>query len=121
MRRRVDNTADIHFIRGGSAMNGRIQDLSPSGCSIHTPERFPVGIYTRVEVEFRLYGLPFRLSGVVQAIHNRNKVGIRFLDLSPRKEAQVMELINEIDQMNGEGADHPQNASENQHKEQPAA
>jgi hypothetical protein len=58
-----------------------------------------VGIYTRVETEFRLQGLPFRLGGVTQAIHNRFTVGIRFLDLSERKKQQVLDLIDEIEQM----------------------
>jgi hypothetical protein len=46
-----------------------------------------------------LEGLPFRLGGVIQAIHNRNMVGIRFLDMSQRKREQVLELIGEIDEM----------------------
>jgi hypothetical protein len=58
-----------------------------------------VGIYTRVEAEFRLEGLPFRLGGVIQAIHDRNTVGIRFLDVSERKLAQVAQLIDEIEEM----------------------
>jgi len=58
--------------------------------------RFPVGIFTRVEIEFRLEGLPFRLGGVIQAIHDRHTVGIRFLDLSNRKREQIEDLIAEI-------------------------
>jgi c-di-GMP-binding flagellar brake protein YcgR len=59
-----------------------------------------VGIYTRVETEFRLQGLAFRLSGVVQALHDQQKqvVGIRFLDLSVRKREQVEQLIKEIEE-----------------------
>ena len=83
----------------GSVLRGQILDLSLSGCRIRTDVRFPVGIYTRVETEFQLEGLPFRLGGVIQAIHGRNTVGIRFLDLSERKRQQVMELIGEIHQM----------------------
>jgi len=58
-----------------------------------------VGIYTRVETEFRLQGLPFRLSGVVQALHDQQKqvVGIRFLDMSVRKREQVEQLIKEME------------------------
>ncbi|MGA2571537.1 MAG: hypothetical protein ABSF23_13540 [Terracidiphilus sp.] len=51
-----------------------------------------------IEVFFRVKGVPFRLAGVVQAIHDRNTVGIRFLDLSDRKRQQVLELIGEIQQ-----------------------
>ena len=52
-----------------------------------------------MDTEFRVEGLPFRLGGVIQAIHNRNTVGICFLDLSDRKRQQVVELIGEIEQM----------------------
>ncbi len=98
-RHEVDTSATIFLVKIGSTLQGRILDLSLSGCRIRTDERFPVGIYTRVETEFRLEGLPFRLGGVIQAVHNRNTVGIRFLDLSDRKQRQVMDLIGEIQEM----------------------
>jgi c-di-GMP-binding flagellar brake protein YcgR len=98
-RHEVDTTATILLVNVGSTLRGRILDLSLTGCRIRTDERFPVGIYTRVETEFRLEGIPFRLGGVIQAIHDRNTVGIRFLDLSDRKREQVLELIDEIEQM----------------------
>jgi PilZ domain len=96
-RQPVDTAAIIFLIKIGSRLPGRIVDLSLGGCRIHTDERFPLGIYTRVETEFRLEGLPFRLGGVIQAIHDCNTVGIRFLDLSDRKRRQVQELIDEIE------------------------
>ena len=98
-RHEVDTTATILLVNVGSTLRGRILDLSLTGCRIRTDEHFPVGIYTRVETEFRYQGLPFRLGGVIQAIHNRDTVGIRFLDLSERKREQVLELIGEIDAM----------------------
>jgi hypothetical protein len=99
VRHEVDTSAKIFLVKIGSELRGRILDLSLSGCRICTDERFPVGVYTRVETEFRLDGLPFRLGGVIQAIHNRHTVGIRFLDLSDRKRQQVVNLIGEIQQM----------------------
>ncbi|MGH9607673.1 MAG: PilZ domain-containing protein [Terracidiphilus sp.] len=98
-RYEVDTSAAILLVRSGSRIEGRILDLSLNGCRIFTQERFPVGIYTRVETEFHLEGLPFRLSGVVQAIHDRRQVGIRFLDLSERKRREVLQLIEEIGEM----------------------
>jgi c-di-GMP-binding flagellar brake protein YcgR len=95
-RYQVDETAAITLIRSGSVLRGRILDLSRSGCRICTPEPFPVGIYTRVEAEFQLHGLPFRLAGVTQALYDPNNVGIRFLDVSSRKRQQVDQLIQEI-------------------------
>jgi c-di-GMP-binding flagellar brake protein YcgR len=96
VRYQVDETAAITLIRSGSVLRGRILDLSQSGCRICTPQPFPVGIYTRVEAEFQLHGLPFRLAGVTQAHYDPNNVGIRFLDVSSRKRQQIDQLIQEI-------------------------
>ncbi len=98
-RQEVDTFAKILLVNVGSELLGRILDLGLNGCCIRTDDRFPVGVYTRVETEFRLEGLPFRLGGVIQAIHGRHTVGIRFLDLSERKKQQVSDLIREISQM----------------------
>jgi hypothetical protein len=98
-RHPVDTSAAILLIKIGSRLSGRIMDLSAGGCRILCDERFPVGIYTRVETEFSLEGLPFRLGGVVQAIHDRRTVGIRFLDMSGRKREQVEHLIEEIEEV----------------------
>lgn len=102
-RQEVDTSAVIFLINIASRLRGRILDLSLSGCRIRADERFPVGIYTRVETEFRLEGLPFRLGGVVQAIHDRRTVGIRFLDMSIRKREQVTQLIEDIREMKEQG------------------
>jgi hypothetical protein len=100
-RHEVDTSAVIFLINVGSKLCGRIQDLSAGGCRIRADERFPVGIYTRVETEFRLEGLPFRLGGVIQAVNDRDRrlVGIRFLDMSIRKREQLDQLIEEIEEM----------------------
>jgi len=95
-REAVDTTAMIFLVKIASRLRGRILDLSLTGCRIRTDERFPVGIYTRVESEFRLEGLPFRLGGVIQVIHDRHTVGIRFLDMSSRKREQVKQLMEDI-------------------------
>jgi hypothetical protein len=99
LRCNVDTSVAIHLVKIASRLAGQILDLSLGGCRIHTIDRFPVGIYTRVEVEFRLQGTALLLGGVVQAIHGRNEVGIRFLDVSPRKRGQLAELIEEIREM----------------------
>jgi c-di-GMP-binding flagellar brake protein YcgR len=98
-RHEVDTTATLMLVNVGSHLSGRILNLSLGGCRIHTDERFPVGIYTRIETEFRLEGLPFRLGGVVQAVQDRKFVGIRFLDMSQRKREQLEQLIEEIDEL----------------------
>jgi c-di-GMP-binding flagellar brake protein YcgR len=102
-REAIDTSAVIHLIHVASRLSGRVLDLSMHGCRIRTDERFPVGIYTRVETEFHLEGLPFRLGGVVQAIHDRHTVGVRFLDMSSRKREQVQQLIEDIREMKEAG------------------
>ena len=96
----VDLAAVIQLIDGNSALGarlrGRIQDLSSTGCRIRTDDRFTEGIETCVEIEFRAQGLPFRLSGIIQAIHGRSAVGIRFLEVSARKRQQLEQLMQEI-------------------------
>jgi c-di-GMP-binding flagellar brake protein YcgR len=92
----VDTSAAIILVHSGSRLSGRILDLSLGGCRIRTDERFKVGIFTRIETEFLVEGLPFRLSGVIQAIHGPQLAGIRFLDVSERKRAQLLQLIMEI-------------------------
>ena len=93
----VDSRATIFFVDVRANIVGRILDVSLGGCRIRTDERFPVGIYRRVETEFTVDGVPLRLGGVVQSLHDRFTVGIRFLDMSERKRNQLTELIEEIE------------------------
>ena len=93
----VDTHATLFFIDVRARIAGRILDLSMTGCRIRSEGRFPVGIYRRVEIEFKVDGLPFRLAGVVQSLHDRFTVGIRFLDVSPRKRDQLAQLMEEIE------------------------
>lgn len=95
-RHGVDSTAAVLLLDVHANVRGRILDVSLGGCRIRFEERFPVGIYRRVEVEFLLDGLPFRLPGVVQSLHDRFTVGIRFVDLSERKREQLLFVIEEI-------------------------
>ena len=106
-RRQVDTTATVFLIRVASKLHGHIVDLSMSGCRIRSDERFPVGIYTRVETEFHLEGLPFLLGGVIQTIHDPHNIGVRFLDMSLRKLEQLEQLIAEIARQESMGSEEP--------------
>jgi c-di-GMP-binding flagellar brake protein YcgR len=101
----VGASAVITLVKIGSRLAGHILDLSQGGCRIRTVEKFPVGIYTRIEIEFRLQGTPLLLGGVIQAVHARNQVGIRFLDMSARKQEQLAELIKEMKALGLGGGD----------------
>jgi PilZ domain-containing protein len=97
-RHMVDSAATVFLVDLRVRIAGRIVDVSLGGCRIKSAERFPVGIYRRVEVEFTLDGLPFRLAGVVQALHDPHTIGIRLLDLSDRKREQLAALMQELEE-----------------------
>lgn len=95
-RQDIDTCAVIRLVDLAADVHGRILDISTGGCRIRTDRPFPVGIFRRVETEFRIEGLPFRLAGVTQAVYDPLNVGIRFLDMSERKREQLLQLIEEI-------------------------
>ena len=97
-RHPVDSAASVFLLDVRSRIEGRIVDVSLGGCRIRSKNRFPTGIYRRVEVEFALDGMPFRLAGVVQAVHDRHTIGIRLLNLSERKREQLAMLMEELDE-----------------------
>lgn len=102
-RHRVDSRASVFLVDVGSNLLGRIVDVSMSGCRIHFRERVPVGIYRRVEVEFTLDGLGFRLAGVIQSIDDPYTAGIRFVRVSERNLEQLGFVIAEIGEMAAQG------------------
>ena len=108
-REGIDTSVSLHLIQASSWLQGSILDLSLNGCRIRTDEFFPVGVYTRVETEFRLDGLPFRLDGVLRGIQDGDwsNIGIRFLEMSSRKREQVEQLIEEIREQKEAGLVNP--------------
>jgi hypothetical protein len=95
-RHAVDTSATLLLIKTAISMPGHILNLSLGGCRIRADERFNVGIYVRVEAEFDLHGLPFRVGGVSQAILDQNTIGVRFIDRSERRRNLPAGLIAEI-------------------------
>jgi hypothetical protein len=95
-RQAVDLTAAIYLIKSVSKVNGHLLDLSLSGCRIRTDARILVDLYTRIEAGFYHLGMPFRVAGVIQAIHGRDEVGIRFMDMSERNREKLRGLMEEL-------------------------
>lgn len=92
----VEASVTVHLIKVNVTLEGRVLDLSLGGCRILCTATVRVGIYTRVEVDFALGGENFRLGGVIQGLYGRQTLGIRFLDISPRKREQLQTLIAEL-------------------------
>jgi len=102
-RHPVDTRARLLLVKTNISMAGHIVNLSQGGCRLRTDERFSVGIFVRVETEFYLHGLPFRLGGVTQAIMDKHTIGVRFLDMSDRTREQLTTLITEIEEATASG------------------
>src|SRR5580692_6344844 len=82
-------------MRGGL---GGIGLLGGSAFADHGPRAGRGSGWRRVEVGFTLDGLPFRLAGVVQPVHDRYTIGVRPLELSDRKRAQLTMVIEELEE-----------------------
>ena len=106
-RHSVDTRVQLLLVKTNICRHGRILNLSQGGCRLRTDERFEVGIFVRVETEFYLHGLPFRLAGVTQTIMDKHTIGVRFLDMSDRKREQLTTLIAEIEEAEAASAAHP--------------
>jgi len=92
----TDVRAFVLLVHSRILSPARILDISIGGCRVRSEKRFSMGIFVRLELEFVLRGLPFRLGGVSQHIVDEHTFGIRFLDLSPRRKALLAELIAEV-------------------------
>lgn len=88
--------ATLRFLKDSSFHMGTIVALSAEGCCLRTSRPYIGGVYLRVEVDFQMRGLPFRLGGVVEDVHDKSTIDIRFLEMSPRKREELAEVIEEL-------------------------
>jgi hypothetical protein len=70
------------------------------GCRIETDSALVAGIQARVEVSFSIRGLLFRFNGLTQWTDGKHVVGIRFVDLTSRRRADLMEILGEVAEAN---------------------
>ena len=94
--------AAIYLVQCSIRYNGEVENLSLGGCLLRMERRTPLSLFTRVEVSFFHLGMPFRVAGVIQVLHGSERVGIRFLDISPRTGAKLAELMDELEAARGE-------------------
>lgn len=104
-RHALRTEATFYLLRPLATVEAMILDLSMGGCRLRLGRRIPLDIRIRVEVGFSFEGLPFRVGGVIQAVHNKEEVGIRFVDLSERNQRRIAGLIVAIEEHNERIAD----------------
>jgi len=92
----VEAQAVLLLIRSNETLAGYVLEVSQSGCRIYLSEPFDKGLGVPLEVNFQLHGIPVRMPGVCQVLVDKHTIGIRFSELSGRKQQQLNELISEI-------------------------
>ena len=88
--------AVLHFLKDDSQLAGHMVDLSLEACMVGMNQPFARGTQVRVEVEFQMRGLHFRLLGVTKAVHGKRTVEILFLEMSGRKRGDLTQVISEL-------------------------
>jgi len=91
----VDCQAAVFPVSGAVQLQGTLSDLSMGGCLVVANQRYTAGILVRVEVQFQLQGIVFRIVGVVVGTRGAKSFAVRFLDLPARRRDQLAEVLAE--------------------------
>jgi hypothetical protein len=87
--------AEVFIPHGALLFQGRILDLSLSGCYIESPA-LNLERGTHVEVYFAARQMQARVVGHIAVLHRRRGAGIAFQNLGPRRARQVADLVHEL-------------------------
>src|SRR5580658_4951121 len=85
----VDCAVVVFPVSGSVQVRGRLSDLSLGGCRIAAEHRYTAGILVRVEVQFQLRGIAFRIVGVTIGSRETKSVAVRFLDMPLRRRQEL--------------------------------
>ncbi len=92
----VDCAAIVFPVSGSGQIHGRLSDLSLGGCRVAAEHRYTAGILVRVEVQFQLRGIAFRIVGVTAGSRDAKSFAIRFLDMSMRRRQELADVLEEV-------------------------
>ena len=90
-----EGRAEVSVPNGGLLFQGKILDLSLSGCFVETPS-LNLERGTRVEVCFVTRQMRFRVAGHIAVLRPKHGAGIAFDNLSARLSRQIEELVVEL-------------------------
>lgn len=95
-RLRCGGVAEVVLLRLGRKLPGTLLDLSVGGCCIQTDAPIPSIERPSVEVQLTVNGITLRVAGIVRNMRNDRRAGIEFIDVTPRKADQIIELVKEL-------------------------
>lgn len=95
-RLRCKGIAEVRILCLHVTISGTIADMSLEGCSVVSEAKFPPIEQPLVEVILTVNSSTLRVAGVVRNVKDERRAGIEFIDLTRRKAAQVLELMEEL-------------------------
>jgi hypothetical protein len=91
-----DSPASLTLPSDDSVLGGHIVDLSLTGCLMRLSRPCTVRLKAPAEVTFHMQGLPFRLAGITQELHDKRTLEIRFGQMSRRSRDDLNQVITEL-------------------------
>jgi hypothetical protein len=95
-RHPVRSGASLSVLGQDLSVQCNVLDLSLGGCRLRTMDRLEAEAQVRVEVTFKVRGLPLLLPGVIQWTDCADLFGVRFLEMSHRRKEMLVEVLAEI-------------------------
>jgi len=95
-----DWSATVRFLQNDAVVSGALADLGLTGCEFKMGGVYPGAPASRVEVEFQMRGLHFRLAGVTTAVVARHAAKIRFVEMSARRREELVQVLDELAEQN---------------------
>jgi len=97
-RYRYRGEATLRLLGAEQGQQGSLLDLSLQGCLLRVPELTGIGVDSSVEVAIASNFFSFRALGTVRyRAERRRLLGISFVNLTSRGEAELLELIADLD------------------------
>jgi hypothetical protein len=89
----VNEEASLLLVNQGSCLLCHVVEISLTCCRFRTLDRFLAGTLVRVEAAFKLRNVAFRFSGVVESTDGKHEVDVRFIDVTPRRMEDLVEVL----------------------------
>jgi len=96
LRLRCRGVAEVVVLRLERKLPGTLLNLSVGGCCIQTAQPIPSIERPSVEVRLTVNGITLRVAGIVRNVRKDHHAGIEFINVTPRKADQILELVKEL-------------------------
>lgn len=95
-RYETDADSVVLMIESKIETDGRVENLSLSGCRVEIASRVPAVAGMHVEVAFKVHREALRLGGVVQWFDGQRHIGVQFGPISDRRKEALHAVIEEL-------------------------